>query len=82
MNHIEKFEDEGFVYELNVQPAADRKEDLHTWSQGAGYYCEWLITAKQDQLVREVAVTDDECEVIVYTTVEAAVKGARDFLSL
>ncbi|MBT1700713.1 hypothetical protein KK083_27735 [Fulvivirgaceae bacterium PWU4] len=82
MNHQEKFEDEGFVYELTVQPVAHRKEDLHTFSQGEGYYCQWMITAKQDSLVREVAVTDDDCEVIVYTTVEAAVKGAREFLSL
>lgn len=82
MNHQEKFEDEGFVYELTVQPAANRKESLHTFSQGNGYYCQWMITAKQDSLVSEVAVTDDDCEVIVYTTVEAAVKGAREFLGL
>lgn len=82
MSHQEKFEDEGFVYELTVQPAANRKEDLHTFSQSGGYYCQWIITAKQDSLIREVAVTDDDCKVIVYTTVEAAVKGAREFLCL
>ena len=82
MDHKEKFEDEGFVYELTVQPSTSRKEDLHTSSQGSGYCCQWTIIGKQNRLAREVAVTDDDCEVIVYTTVEAAVKGAREFLSL
>jgi hypothetical protein len=82
MNHKQKFEDEGFVYELTVQPVAGKREDLHTYSQGNGYYCQWVITGKQNHLLREVAVTDDECEIIVYTTIEAAVKGAREFLSL
>lgn len=82
MNHKEKFEDEGFVYELTVQPVASNRYDLHTYSHRNGYYCQWAITGKQSHQLREVAVTDDECEIIVYTTIEAAVKGAREFLCL
>lgn len=82
MNYKEKFEDEGFVYELTVQPATTAKQDLRVYSQDKGYYCEWAIIAKQGNALNEVAVTDDECEVIVYSSVEAAVRGAKEFLSL
>jgi hypothetical protein len=81
MNHKERFEDEGFVYELVVKTSAGN-QNLHTYSQGAGYYCQWIIKGKQKHLTREVAVTDDACEVIIYPTVEAAVRGAKDFLSI
>jgi hypothetical protein len=81
MNYMERFEDEGFVYELTVKPSAV-VENLHTYSQGDGYCCRWTITGKQNHLTRELSVTDDECEVIVYNTIEAAVQGARDFLSI
>lgn len=82
MNYKEKFEDEGFVYELVIQPSSEEPADLHTFSQGDGYYCQWIITGKQSHLQREVAVTDDDCEVIVYNTIEAAVKGAKEFLCI
>jgi hypothetical protein len=82
MNHKEKFEDEGFVYELTIKPSAVKQENLHTDSQGSGYFCQWTILEKQKHFKQEVAVTDDECEVIVYSTIEAAVRGAKDFLSI
>jgi hypothetical protein len=82
MNYKEKFEDEGFVYELTVQPSSEAQDDLHTYSQQDGYCCQWSITRKETHLKREVAVTNDECEVIVYTTIEAAVRGAKEFLSI
>lgn len=82
MNYKETFEDEGFVYELTVQPAGDENEDLRIYSQSNGFYCQWAITAKENNRMSEVAVTDDECEVIVYATLEAAVRGAKEFLSI
>ena len=82
MNYRQKFEDEGFVYELTVQPSAEKREHLYTISQGKGFFCHWIITVKESQVVREVSVTDDDCEVIVFASVEAAVKGAKEFLDL
>jgi hypothetical protein len=82
MNHKETFEDEGFVYELTVKASAANRENLHTYSTGTCYSCQWTIKEKQKQLTREIAVTDDECKVIIYSSVEAAVRGARDFLSI
>jgi hypothetical protein len=82
MNYKEKFEDDGFIYELTVQATDEQREDLFTYSQGSGYCCGWIITGKQNNLTRELSVTNDDCEVIVYHTVEAAVKGAKDFLSI
>jgi hypothetical protein len=82
MRYKEKFEDDGFVYELRVQPAAACEVDLHTTSQGEGYFCEWTITEKKKKSTNEVAVTNDDCEMIVFHSVEAAVSGARAFLSL
>jgi hypothetical protein len=82
MAYRKKFEDEGFVYELTVQPSAEDKEHLYTVSQGDGYFCQWMIKGKETPVVREVVVTDDNCEVIVFHSVEAAVKGAKDFLSI
>jgi hypothetical protein len=49
---------------------------------GEGYFSCWRIKHKQKHIIWEVAVTDDACEVIVYTSVEAAVRGAKDFLSI
>jgi hypothetical protein len=82
MNYHHKFEDEGFVYELSVRPSAEKRENLYTISQGNGFFCRWLITGKQTQVVREVSVTDDACEVIVFHSVEAAVRGAKEFLNI
>ena len=82
MSYQQKFEDDGFVYELTVQPSAEKREHLYTISQGEGFFCRWVITVKQSQIVREVSVTDDDCEVIVFSSVEAAIKGAKEFLSL
>lgn len=78
---METFEDEGFVYELSVK-ASTREKDLHTISQGDGFCCVWTITGKEDHQVNQIKVTDDECETVVYHSLEAAVKGARDFISL
>lgn len=82
MNYQEKFEDEGFVYELNIQPSAEKREHLFTISQGQGFYGRWLITGKQTDVTREVSVTDNDCELIVFQSVEAAVRGAKEFLDL
>lgn len=82
MNYKERFEDDGFVYELSVQPSVEKNESLHMQSQGEGYFSCWQIKHKRNQIIREVNVTDDACEIIVYTSVEAAVHGAKDFLSL
>jgi hypothetical protein len=82
MKYSEKFEDEGFVYELSVRPTLTDEGDLHVFSQGSGYLCEWTITAKQNYTINEVVVTDDRCDAIVYNTVEAAIKGAKEFLAL
>lgn len=82
MKYRERFEDDGFVYELAVQPSHNKEADLHTYSQGEGYLCQWTITGKQNYKKHEVVVTDDECEVIVYHSIEAAITGAREFLSI
>ena len=81
MQFRERFEDEGFVYELTVKPAIESQIQPPTFSQD-NYSCKWAITRKESNLTREVLVTDDECELIVYHSVEDAVKGARDFLSI
>jgi hypothetical protein len=82
MNYKKTFEDDVFVYELTVQPSPDETNEQLTFFQGDGYYCQWTIKGKKTNVTRQVAVTDDDCEVIVYNTVEAAVKGAREFLSI
>ena len=79
MQFRERFEDEGFVYELTVKPATE--DEIEPTTQD-NYSCKWAITRKKSNLTREVLVTDDECELIVYHSVEEAVKGARDFLSI
>jgi hypothetical protein len=82
VNYQQKFEDEGFVYELTVQPAAEKRGHLYTISQGDGFFCRWVITVKQTNVVREVSVTDDDCEMIIFHSVEAAVNGAKEFLHI
>ncbi len=82
MNYKERFEDEGFIYELQVQPAHHLEVDLSTLTSMNGYFCEWTVTEKERQIKNQVAVTNDDCEMIVYNSLEAAVSGARAFLSL
>jgi hypothetical protein len=82
MEYREKLEDEGFVYELTVQPSGEKREHLYTLSQGQGFYGRWLIRGKDSHAVDEVSVTDQDCEVIVFQSVEAAVAGAKQFLDL
>jgi hypothetical protein len=82
MNYKERFEDDGFVYELSVKSSEEKNESLYTQSQGEGYFSCWQVKHKRNHIIREVTVTNDACEVIVYTSVEAAVRGAKDFLSI
>lgn len=83
MKYVEKFEDEGFVYELNVEPSNENiQHHLYTYSQGAGFYCRWNIIGKTKQQANVVSVTDDECELIIFDSVESAIKGAKAFLDL
>lgn len=81
MDYKQVFEDEGFIYQLTVKPSVEA-EIPQAQSIYERYSCSWAITGKQTNLTREVKVTDDECEIIVYHTIEAAVAGARDFLSI
>jgi hypothetical protein len=82
MKYVEKFEDEGFVYELSVEPSNENTAHLYTFSQGSGYYCRWNIIEKNHHKENVVSVTDDECELIIFDSVESAIKGAKDFLSM
>jgi hypothetical protein len=82
MKYVEKFEDEGFVYELNVEPSSQHNSHLYTYSQGSGFYCRWNIVGKNQHQESVVSVTDDECELIIFDSVESAIKGAKDFLSI
>jgi hypothetical protein len=82
MNYVEKFEDDGFVYELSVEPARHDHPHLFTFSQGEGFYGRWYIVEKMRQEKSVIPVTDDQCEVIVFDSVESAVRGAKDFLSM
>ena len=82
MRYSEKFEDEGFVYELSVEPSNENNSHLYTHSQGSGFYCRWNIIGKNHRHENIVSVTDDECELIIFDSVESAVKGAKDFLSI
>lgn len=82
MKYVERFEDEGFVYELNVEAASPNNQHLYTFSQGEGYQCRWEIARKHEEFHNVVAVTDDQCEVIIFDSVESAIRGAKDFLSL
>ncbi len=81
MDYKRVFEDEGFIYELTVKPTADASLQ-HQASKEELYRCAWAITGKETHLTREVNVTDDECEVIYYHSVEAAVRGAKEFLNI
>ena len=81
MDYKQTFEDDGFIYQLTVQPSAE-SEIRHVQPALGGYSCSWAITGKETNLTREIKVTNNECEIIVYQTVEAAVEGARDFLSI
>lgn len=82
MKYVEKFEDDGFVYELNVSRSNENHPHLFTDSQGAGYYCRWNIVEKHRDEKNVVSVTDDDCELIIFESVESAIKGAKDFLAL
>jgi hypothetical protein len=76
------FEDDGFVYELTVESSARGVRHIYTTSQPEGYRCEWVIKGKKSPQVEKLAVTDDDCEIVVYTSLDAAVAGAKQFLSL
>ncbi len=82
MKYVEKFEDDGFVYELNVEPSNENHPHLYTYSQGPGYYCRWNIVGKSPEHKSVLAVTDDQCEVIIFHSLESAIKGAKDFLGM
>ncbi|HEY0741318.1 MAG TPA: hypothetical protein VGD40_07650 [Chryseosolibacter sp.] len=82
MKYVEKFEDDGFVYELSVSPSSDNNPHIYTASQGFGYYCRWNIVEKNHAKRNVVSVTDDDCELIIFESVESAVKGAKAFLNL
>jgi hypothetical protein len=82
MKYVEVIEDEGFVYELKVEPSLPDSPHLFTRSQGQGYQCRWDIIQKNQDQHNVVAVTDDQCEVIVFDSVESAIKGAKEFLSI
>jgi hypothetical protein len=82
MKYVEKFEDEGFVYELNVEAVSQSSSHLYTISQGSGYQCRWDIAQKDKEHHNIVSVTDDQCEVIIFDSVESAIKGAKAFLSI
>lgn len=82
MKYVEKFEDERFVYELNVEAAGENSSHLYTFSQGHGFQCRWEIVNKNQEHHSVVAVTDDQCEVIIFDSVESAIKGAKEFLCI
>jgi hypothetical protein len=82
MRYVEQFEDEGFVYKLSVEPSPKNTNHLYTYSQGQGFYCRWQIIQKSPSGASTIAVTDDQCEVIIYDSVESAITGARAFLNL
>lgn len=82
MRHVETFEDEGFVYQLSVEVSNPESQHLYTCSQGEGYQCRWDIMEKKQNVHDIVAVTDDQCEIIIFDSVESAVRGAKDFLSI
>lgn len=79
---MERFEDEGFVYELKVEAANRNNQHLYTYSQGDGFQCRWDIERKDQDLHDSIVVTDDQCEVIIFDSLESAIRGAKDFLSL
>lgn len=81
MKYKRTFEAEGVIYELVVQDGAVKGEDLHTYSK-EGFWCRWSIIAKEGKVTGDLPVTNDECEVIVFKSLDEAVTGARKFLSL
>jgi hypothetical protein len=82
MSYIEQFEDEGFLYKLSVEPSPRNNRHLFTYSQGNGYYCCWNIIQKSRQGTTTLPVTDDQCEVIIFDSMESAITGAKQFLSM
>lgn len=82
MKYVEQFEDEGFLYKLSVEPSPKNDRHLYTSSQGQGFYCRWNIIEKSQHEVSTLPVTDDQCEVIIFASVESAIHGAREFLSI
>lgn len=82
MKYTERLEDERFIYELNVAESVRNHPHLYTYTQGEGFYCSWNIVAKENAYIDELVVTDDQCEVIVFDSLESAVRGAKEFLSL
>jgi hypothetical protein len=82
MKYVEKFEDDRFVYELSVERSKENNPHLFTFSQGPGFYCRWTIHGKDYNQEARIAVTDDNCELIIFDSVESAVKGAKAFLSM
>jgi hypothetical protein len=82
MKYLEQFEDDGFVYHLSIEPSLTNDKHLYTFSQGKGFYCCWSIVEKSQSQQQSLAVTDDQCEVIIFSSLESAIKGAKDFLGL
>ena len=81
MMYKRTFESEGILYELVIQDAGTRPDDVHTYTV-EGFWCQWSITGKQGHVTKELPVTNDECEVIIFSSLDEAVNGARQFISL
>lgn len=80
-NYTRRFVEHNFVYEVKITTSKSKANDLHTYSQD-GFWCSVMILDEDGSAAGELSVTDDNCEVIVYPTVEAAETGARKFLSI
>lgn len=80
-NHTRRFVEQDFVYEVKIAKSKSKTNDLHTYSQD-GFWCRVAILDQHGSTTGELSVTDDNCEVIVYPTIEAAESGAKKFLSI
>ena len=80
-DYTRRFVQHGLLYEVKIRPSKAKVDDLHTYSQN-GYWCSVMIIDQNGFTAGKLPVTDDDCGVIVYPTVEAAENGAKKFLSI
>jgi hypothetical protein len=80
MNYQESFEDDGFFYTLTIEATEANEEKLYVSSQGKGYRCTWVINSKTGLHENKLMVTDDNCHVLVYQSIEAARSAATRFI--
>jgi hypothetical protein len=82
MNYKKTFEDERYRYELTISESSYLSKKKLLYAAQNGLWCKWQIQDKKSLRNRELPVTDNDCYIILFSSLIDAVAGAKDFLSL